>query len=106
MGRETKLLFPTVETQQYFQVSGKFHTIFCSITLFKALYFPSSAAVALFLKVFAWGVRGWEPAKTHVDSAQLVYTPAPPLLAVVALERLRNWKAQKQIYGLGYYYYY
>jgi len=55
VGREAKLLFPTIEMQLYFQVSGKFHTIFHSFAFHKASLFPGGAAVALSLSVLERG---------------------------------------------------
>lgn len=51
-----------METELYFQVSSKFHTIFHSFAFHKASLSPGGAAVALSLSVLAQGqgVASWE----------------------------------------------
>lgn len=57
VGREAKLLFPALEKQLYFQVSGRFHTLFHSFAFYEALFFTGGTSVTLSWNVLAWGAR-------------------------------------------------
>lgn len=98
------MLFPTMETQLYFQVPGKFHTIFHSFAFHKASLFPWWCCCCPVLRSACTGARGCKSARACVVSAQLGWTKAFPLLFLLALQswgkRCNAW-ATKQTYAVG-----
>lgn len=51
--QKLEILFPIMKKHQYFQESGKFHTIFHSFAFPKAFCFPGGAGVTLPVSVLA-----------------------------------------------------